>query len=242
MGDTEDPLHFAAPEFALQGEVSVNRLTSRRELLTTLNAAERAFNRSRGVAALNSQQQQAFSLLSGAQTKDAFDVSRESPALRERYGATLNGISMLMARRLVEAEVPFVSVFWKGNKKLAEAKNCKSGGGWDTHGNNFKCLSDVLLPEFDQAFSALLEDLNDRGLLDQTLVLVNSEMGGGIRGGQTFGTSDRVAAYPADLPVAPEDVAKTVYHAMGIDDLTATDRTGRAFQLLDEGRILSELF
>lgn len=273
MGDAEDPLHFAAPEFALQGEVSVNRLTSRRELLTTLNAAERAFDRSRSVTALNSQQQQAFSLLSGAQTKDAFDVSRESPALRQRYGETLNGVSMLMARRLVEAEVPFVSVFWKGNKKLAEAKNCKSGGGWDTHGNNFKCLSDVLLPEFDQAFSALLDDLHDRGLLDQTLVLVNSEMGrkpkigdprsggvkgagrdhwthamsvlmagGGIRGGQTFGTSDRVAAYPADLPVAPEDVAKTVYHAMGIDDLTATDRSGRAFQLLDEGRVLSELF
>ena len=273
MGDVDDPLHFAAPEFALQGDVSVNRLTSRRDLLRTLNTAEREFDRSAPVSALSRQQQQAFSLLSGSQTKRAFDVSHESRESRQRYGETLNGISMLMARRLVEAEVPFVSVFWKGNKKLADAKNCKSGGGWDTHGNNFKCLSDVLLPEFDQSFSALLEDLHERGLLEQTLVMVNSEMGrkpkigdprsggvkgagrdhwthamsvllagGGIQGGQAFGSSDRVAAYPADLPVAPEDIAKTVYHAMGIEDLTATDPSGRAFQLLDEGRALTELF
>lgn len=156
---------------------------------------------------------------------------------------------------------------------MADAKKCKSGGGWDTHGNNFVCLKDVLLPEFDRAFSALLEDLDARGLLDATLVVVNSEMGrktkigdprsggaagpgrdhwthcmsvllagGGVRGGQAYGTSDRVAAYPADKPVAPEDITKSIYHAMGIHDLSAVDPQGRPFQLLDEGEVIEDLF
>ncbi|HBO52657.1 MAG TPA: DUF1501 domain-containing protein, partial [Planctomycetes bacterium] len=178
----------------------------------------------------------------------------------------------LLARRLVEAEVPFITVFWKENKSKF-AKKCNSAGGWDTHGNNFVCLEKYLLPRFDRPFSALIEDLDDRGLLDQTLLMVNSEMGrkpkigdprsggekgqgrdhwthamsvlmagGGIRGGQAYGTSDRHAAYPADLPVAPEDIAKTVYHAMGIDDLTAVDKGGRPYNLMEEGRPLTELF
>ena len=180
-------------------------------------------------------------------------------------------MSMLLARRLVEAGVPFVTVFWKGDKELD--KLCKSGGGWDTHGNNFNCLKDRLLPEFDRPFAALLDDLHQRGLLETTLVLVTSEMGrkpkigdprsggvggagrdhwtacqsvllagGGIRGGQVFGTSDKRAEYPADNPVAPEHIARTVFHAMGIDDLHAVDREGRPFHLMDEGRPLTELF
>ncbi len=191
--------------------------------------------------------------------------------MRERYGKTINAMSMLMARRLVEAGVPFVTVFWRGNPKLNDL--CKSGGGWDTHGNNFNCLKDHLLPEFDQCFAALLDDLHQRGLLPKTLVLVNSEMGrqpkvgdprsggtkgagrdhwthcmsvllagGGMRGGQIYGASDKVGAYPADRCVAPEDVARTVYHAMGIDDLEARDREGKPFNLMPEGRALTELF
>ena len=180
-------------------------------------------------------------------------------------------MSLLMARKLVEAEVPFITVFWKENTKLN--KKCRSAGGWDTHGNNFNCLKENLLPEFDQAYSALLEDLARRDLLDQTLVMVNSEMGrrpkigdrrsggvsgagrdhwtalqsvllagGGIRGGQTYGRSDKNAEYPAELPVGPEDVTKTVYHAMGIHDLHAMDEQDRPFNLLEEGRALTELF
>ncbi len=167
--------------------------------------------------------------------------------------------------------MPFVSVFWMEDPKLDNL--CKSGGGWDTHGGNFHCLKTRLLPEFDRCFSALLDDLHLRGLLGQTLVQVNSEMGrmprigdprsggakgagrdhwthcmsvlfagGGVRGGQTYGASDRTAAYPADRPVAPEDVAKTVYYAMGIDDLQAVDREGRRFDLLPEGEPLHGLF
>jgi uncharacterized protein (DUF1501 family) len=190
--------------------------------------------------------------------------------VRDRYGPTVNGTSMLMARRLVEAGVPFVTVFWLEDPKLAGP--CKSGGGWDTHGANFTCLRRHLLPELDRCFSALLADLHERGLLERTLVLVNSEMGrqpkvgdprsggpggagrdhwthcmtavmagGGVRGGQIYGASDKVAAYPADRPVAPEDIAQTVYHLMGVDDLEAVDREGRPFNLLPEGRVLTDL-
>ena len=178
---------------------------------------------------------------------------------------------MLMARRLVEAGVPFVTVFWKENKELD--KLCKSGGGWDTHGNNFHCLKERLLPEFDQPFAALLDDLHQRGLLDETLVIVSSEMGrrpkigdprsggvsgagrdhwthgmstllagGGIQGGQVYGSTDKLAEYPKDNPVGAEHIARTVFHSLGIDDLMAKDREGRPFHLMDEGRVLTELF
>ena len=180
-------------------------------------------------------------------------------------------MSLLLARRLVEAGVPFVTVFWKENEAIAD--KCKSAGGWDTHGNNFNCLKENLLPEFDRAFSALVEDLAGRGLLAQTLLLVTSEMGrtprigdprsggtsgagrdhwthcmsnllagGGIRGGQVYGTSDRRGEYPSHRPVTPAHIAKTVYSAMGIDDLTANANDGRVYNLLEEGRPLRELF
>jgi uncharacterized protein (DUF1501 family) len=207
-----------------------------------------------------------------SRTTAAFDVASEPVEVRERYGETVNGMSLLLARRLVEAEVPFITVFWKEDEDRL-AKKCASAGGWDTHGNNFNCLKDDLLPEFDRGFSALIEDLASRGLLDSTLLMVTSEMGrtpkigdprsggiegagrdhwthcltdllagGGIRGGQTFGSSDRLGEYPADNPVTPADVTKTVYHAMGIDDLTAYDNQNRPYNLLEEGESLLSLF
>jgi uncharacterized protein (DUF1501 family) len=176
-----------------------------------------------------------------------------------------------MARRMVEAGVPFVTVFWKEDESTA--KQCKSAGGWDTHGDNFNCLRQYLLPKFDRAFSAFLEDLSSRGLLDETLVLVTSEMGrmpkvgdrrsggtlgagrdhwtscmsvlmagAGIRGGQVVGETDARAELPKDRPIRPEDITKTVYYAMGIHDLEAKDKLGRAYNLLDEGKPLTELF
>jgi hypothetical protein len=269
LGNIDKPLEFKTPVLSLEGDVSPQRLANRKELLRTLDAVSRSTDQSANV--YTKHQQKAFSLLSGPQTKGTFDLSCESLAVRERYGSTINGTSMLLARRLVEVGVPFISVIWMEDPKLD--KLCKSGGGWDTHGNNFGCLKDHLLPEFDRCFSALLDDLHQRGLLKQTLVLVNSEMGrmpkigdprsggpggagrdhwtncmsvlfasGGIRGGQTYGSSDKVAAYPADKKVAPEDVAKTVYHAMGIDDLEAVDREGRRFNLLPEGEVIRGLF
>jgi uncharacterized protein (DUF1501 family) len=271
LGQLDRPLDFLVPQLTLQGDVDRGRLEKRRGLLHELDAAVRHADDDPATRTFHQQQRKAFSLLASTRTRGAFDVAKEPPAVRDRYGPTLNGTSMLLARRLVEAEVPFVSVFWMETTQLD--KLCKSGGGWDTHGNNFNCLKDHLLPEFDRCVSSLLDDLHQRGLLERTLVLVTSEMGrkpkigdprsggpggagrdhwthcmsvllagGGIRGGQTFGSSDKVAAYPADREVAPEDVAHTVYHAMGIDDLTARDREGKPFDLLPEGRVIRELF
>jgi uncharacterized protein (DUF1501 family) len=270
-GTRERPLDFAVPALSLRGDVPAGRLRDRRTLLKALDDAHRAADRSLAAGDYSTSQRKAFTLLSGAPTKAAFDLRAEPDRVRDRYGRGINAMSMLLARRLVEAGVPFVTVFWKGDKELDTL--CKSGGGWDTHGNNFGCLKDRLLPEFDRPFAALLADLDQRGLLDTTLVLVTSEMGrrpkigdprsggpggagrdhwtrcmsvllagGGVRGGQTFGTSDRRAEYPDQNPVAPEHIAHTVFHALGINDLTATDREGRPFQLLDDGRPLTELF
>ena len=270
-GTRERPLDFTIPALSLQGDVSADRMLDRRALLQALDDAERLADHSRATRDYAKHQEKAFTLLASGQTRKAFDLRAEPESVRARYGPGINSMSMLMARRLVEASVPFVTVFWKGDKELDTL--CKSGGGWDTHGNNFNCLKDRLLPEFDRPFAALLDDLHQRGLLETTLVLVSSEMGrkprigdprsnglggagrdhwtacqsvllagGGVRGGQTFGTSDKRAEYPADNPVAPEHIARTVFHAMGIDDLHATDREGRPFHLMDEGKVLTELF
>src|SRR5688572_22852870 len=270
-GARERPLDFRVPALTLSGDVTATQLQHRRTLLGTIDAAQRSFQRSHGTSDYVKQQHKAFTLLTAKRTKSAFELAVEPEAVRARYGPGINATSMLLARRLVEAGVPFITVFWKEDKELD--KLCKSGGGWDTHGNNFNCLKDRLLPEFDRPFAALLDDLEQRGLLDTTLVLVTSEMGrkpkvgdprsggpggagrdhwtacqsvllagGGVRGGQVFGASDRRAEYPDQNPVAPEHIARTVFHAMGIDDLHAVDREGRPFHLMDDGRPLTELF
>jgi hypothetical protein len=270
-GDIDKPLEFRAPALTLQGEVDVKRLVARGVLLASIDSARRDLDRYASIGAWPRQQERAMTLLASSRTTEAFDVANEPESLRERYGQTINGMSLLLARRLVEAGVPFITVFWKENEKIAA--KCKSAGGWDTHGNNFNCLKELLLPEFDRGFSALVEDLHNRGLLDQTLLLVTSEMGrkpkigdprsggesgagrdhwthchsvvlagGGIRGGQTYGASDRRAEYPFDRPVTPAHIAKTVYHAMGVHDLEWQDAFGRPFNLLPEGGPLLELF
>ena len=270
-GSRDKPLTFTAPALQLQRDVGLPRLQSRRELLSSLDQTTRLVDRSLMAGGYSKQQEKAFSLLTAPQTKAAFDVAAEPESLRAKYGDTITATSFLMARRLVEAGVPFITVFWKEHKLLSTL--CKSGGGWDTHGNNFNCLRDHLLPEFDRPFAALLADLHDRGLLDSTLVLVTSEMGrkpkigdprsggvngagrdhwtacqsvllagGGIQGGQTYGTTDKNAEYPADNPVASADIAHTVYRALGIDDLNATDAENRPFRLMEEGQPISSLF
>ncbi|MCO6459372.1 MAG: DUF1501 domain-containing protein [Pirellulaceae bacterium] len=271
FGSQEKPLEFQAPALSLRGDVNVQRLTARHELRGAIDEARRELDRFAAVQTWSRQQERALSLLASARTTEAFEVAAEPAAVRERYGQTANGMSLLLARRLVEAGVPFVTVFWLENDQIKG--KCKSAGGWDTHGNNFNCLKDHLLPEFDRGFSALVEDLAERGMLDQTLLLVTSEMGrkprigdprsggmsgqgrdhwthcltdvlagGGIRGGQTYGASDRLGEYPADLPVTPADVTRTVYQAMGIGDLTLRDAEGRVLNLLAEGRPISALF
>ncbi|MEQ9409046.1 MAG: DUF1501 domain-containing protein [Fuerstiella sp.] len=178
QGSRDEPLRFSAPALELQAGTDAGRLSDRSQLLTALDQARRRFDTDQKASTFTQQQERAFSLLSSANTTSAFDVAAEPPALRQRYGETVNGMSLLLARRLVEAEVPFITVFWLGHGvNTPLAKKCRSAGSWDTHGNNFGCLKDDLLPEFDRCFSALVEDLAQRNLLDQTTLLVTSEMG-----------------------------------------------------------------
>lgn len=270
-GSHDEPLKFHAPSLVLAGDVTKEQLRSRQELLARLDAGRRDLEAYPVERKWRRHQARGFDLLLSADTMTAFDVGQEPLAIRERYGDSVNATSLLLARRLVEAEVPFVTVFWKENEALN--KKCKSAGGWDTHGNNFNCLKEDLLPEFDRAFSALVEDLDQRGLLEQTLLVVTSEMGrtpkigdprsggpggagrdhwthcqtvlmagGGIRGGQVFGSSDRLGEYPHEYPLTPADIAKTVYFATGTDDLIAYDSQGRPYNLLDEGQPIAQLF
>lgn len=271
QGSVEEPLQFQVPSLVLSGDVTADHLRSRQQLLGQLDIARSQFEYSTIEQTWKKHQQRALDLLLSSSTTNVFDLESESEATHTRYGTGVNAMSLLLARRLVEAETPFVTVFWKENQAIQN--QCKSAGGWDTHGNNFDCLKNHLLPEFDRAFSALIEDLQERGLLDQTLLVVNSEMGrapkigdrrsggvsgagrdhwthcqsvlmagGGIRGGQTFGSSDRLGEYPAEHPLTPADIAKTVYHAAGVDDLMAEDAQGRPYNLLEEGRPIKALF
>jgi hypothetical protein len=271
-GSLEEPLKFQAPALVLHGDVDGQRLMARKSLLSTLNEARRNLDRQASRQQWSQLQERAMSLLGSSNTTAAFDVASEPQSLRERYGETVNGMSLLLARRLVEAGVPFITVFWMEDEKRLH-KKCKSAGGWDTHGNNFNCLKEDLLPEFDRGFAALVEDLDTRGLLDETMLVVTSEMGrtpkigdkrsggvegagrdhwthcqsvvlagGGIRGGQAYGSTDRRAEYPADKPVTPAHIAHTVYHAMGVHNLEARDKDGRVFNLLADGEPLKDLF
>ncbi len=270
-GRVEEPLKLEAPALVLQGNLTLDNLLHRRSLLRDFDRARHQLDSSRQTQAWRKHQDRAFSLLSSAGT-DAFNLLQEPEAVRERYGQTINAMGLLLARRLVEADVPFVTLYWMPDRARAKKLKCSSAGTWDTHGNNFNCLKKMLLPEFDQCYSALLQDLTDRGLLDSTLVLVTAEMGrrpqigdprsggfagagrdhwtycltdllagGGIQGGQTYGTSDKHGGYPDEDRVTPSDIAKTLYHAMGIHDLSATDRQNRPYQLQEEGRVLHEL-
>src|SRR5205823_14893350 len=183
-------------------------------------------------------------------------VKAEPLALRERYGWNLFGQSVLLSRRLVEAGVPLVTAIWDCTKEGSDIATL----GWDTHWDHFKACEGWLLPGLDRALSALLDDLEDRGLLDETLVVCISEMGrtpqvngragrdhwvgsycalfagAGVRPGAVHGRSDRVAAYVTDNPVSPQDLLATVYHLCGVGpDATVTDRIGRPLSLYGDG-------
>ncbi|MBM4073462.1 MAG: DUF1501 domain-containing protein [Planctomycetes bacterium] len=260
------PRDLRTPAFELPADIATDRLAGRHDLLGRLSAWQRGVE-SRGLPRVwNEHQRRAFGLLTSSRVRRAFDLSHEAEPVRQRYGDNINGQSTLLARRLLEAGVPFVCVHWNSPEVSPIVVH------WDTHGDTFLHLKNHLLPTFDLLFSALLDDLQQRGLLDSTLVLVLGEMGrtpkwddpcvrgtsyqpgrdhwvncmfallagGGIRGGQIHGSSDRIAAYPRESPVYPGDLAATIYHALGIrrEQLVHTDRLGRPVHLLDEGEAL----
>ena len=228
------------------------RYESRRSLLQNMQRAESpapAFERYRNLAS---------DLLVSPKIQTALDLEREDPKLRDRYGEHIGGQSVLLARRLIEVGVPVVTVCM-----AAGDLNGSAGDHWDTHGNNFNRLKNDMLPPYDRAFSALLDDLADRGRLDDTLIVSLTDFGrtprvnggagrdhypncfsvvyagGGIKGGQVYGKSDRIASAPMDLPCGPADLHATIFHALGIDpESTIQDPLGRPISLTDGGRVL----
>jgi hypothetical protein len=252
---------YRVGDFSLRADLPPPRADARRALLRGLDRQRAALEREAQVAALGSHYERAFALLATRGVTEAFDLTQEPRAVRQRYGLNTHGQAVLQARRLVEAGVPLVTVFWQ-NDGLTNVSVY-----WDTHNRNFVDLRDRLCPPADQAFSALLEDLEARGLIDETLVVWTGEMGrtprvgqsvvggagagrdgrdhwphvftavlagGGVRGGVVHGASDRYAAYPAENPTAPADLAATVYHCLGVDPQTQLrDRFGRPLTLCE---------
>jgi Protein of unknown function (DUF1501) len=250
------------PENTLAAGVTIDRLETRRSLMNQIDDQMRQIDSQAGIDNFNRTQRRAFNLLTSGEVRAAFDLSREDERLRHQYGKTLFGNCAMIARRLVERDVRFVNVTWDLFwDRVPINYDC-----WDTHSNNFTTLKNVNLPEFDQVYCTLLEDLENRGLLDETLVVVMSEMGrtpringnagrdhwtycygmwlagAGIRGGTVVGESDGQAAYVKDRPISPADVCATIYEILGIDpDMTVPDRAGRPIPVSHGGRPIREI-
>jgi hypothetical protein len=249
---------FRVDELELPGDLPLGRLEDRKALLAQVEAQARRAEERAGRRTMTVYQERAFNLLHSEKVRRAFNLTGESPQVRERYGRTKLGQSLLLARRLVEAGVRFVNV----NDKVANGQL----ENWDSHENNFGRLKNDLLPPADQAFSALIEDLDAHGLLETTLVVslaefgrtprINSKAGrdhwpdcfsvvlagGGVKGGFVFGSSDRIGAFPGTDPVTPGDFAATLYWWFGLDPATEIrDLTGRPYKLA-EGEPLCHLF
>jgi uncharacterized protein (DUF1501 family) len=259
---------YQVADFALHADVPRERVNRRQVLLRDLDRQVQGFDRLQREG-LDANHERAFALLSSSRVASAFDLSKESPAIRERYGMNIHGQAVLQARRLVEAGVPLVTVYWQ-NDGITNVSVY-----WDTHSRNFIDLKTRLCPTTDQAFSALLEDLQQRGMLEDTLVVWTGEMGrtprvgqsvvggagagrdgrdhwgsvftsvlagGGIRGGVVHGSSDRYAASPKTQPTTPADLAATVYHCLGVDPhMQLADRFGRPLNLCEGTPIKSIL-
>lgn len=245
---------FQPADLGLVPTVSAERMSDRRTLLAAVNQQVRHLEQRVEGRSIDNFYQRAFGVLASGNTQRAFDMSAEPERIRERYGRNLFGQSILLGRRLVEAGVQLVHVNWI---RILEA-------GWDTHADNFNNLKDKLLPPTDQALSALFEDMESRGLLDDTLVIVMGEFGrspqitrsnagrehwpfvftilmagAGIPGGRLYGSSDRIGAYVRDGRITPGQFAATIYHALGVDPASqVTTMLDRPWQICDDQPVL----
>jgi hypothetical protein len=271
LGKTHNPLfvgedpnrpNFRLPELSLPDGVNPDRLANRTDILKLIDEQAGLLEQSAVARGMDESYQKAVAMLTSPRFKEAFDLSRESPATRDRYGRTTYGQSCLLARRLVEAGAKFINVYYSraiGGK----------GNGWDYHG--FRGEDPVerlneLLPITDQTLPALVLDLEERGLLDQTLVVWVGEFGrtprissnggrdhwpqcysavlagGGTKGGFVYGASDKLGAYPAVGQASPEDLSATMFDALGLDPETEIHDSLNRPHPISRGRPLRELF
>jgi uncharacterized protein (DUF1501 family) len=256
VGSDPNGRAFKVQNLTLSSGMSIARLDDRRGLRRSLDSLRRDADDSGAFDAMDKFEKQAFELVTSQNVSRAFDISSESDETRDRYGRTTWGQSTLLARRMVEAGVSFVTV---------------NMGGWDQHGD-LKAKMELYLPNVDRAVSALFQDLSARGLYEQTLVIVAGEFGrtprmntgfqgqpagrdhwnnafslvmggGGIKGGRIVGKTDDKAESIVERPVTPEQLHATIYHALGIDpSIQFVDRSGRPIPLVDGNEPIRELF
>lgn len=253
LGKKHDPLlfledpnnpNFRLPELQLPPNLSVDRLARRREMQQLVDRQSRLLEYSASAKGFDDYYDKAIAMLTSDHVRKAFDLAAEPDEVRDKYGRTTYGQSCLLARRLIEARVKFVTVYFSnsiGGREIGK-------GGWDTHGFDdsrmYKIVDQYQLPITDQTLPTLLDELEDRGLLEETLVVWMGEFGrtpkinknesrdhwpqcyttllagGGTKGGFVYGSSDAHAAFPDEDPVKPEDLAATIYYLLGIDPAT----------------------
>ncbi len=246
---------FAVEELALPTDLNIGRFDSRFSLLGQLDNNLPAVDKAGEIKGMTDLKQRAFGLLGSGKSRQAFDLTQESEQLRDSYGRHKFGQTLLLARRLVEADVPLITVNWARSNQQE----------WDTHAKNYPTMKDKLLPPFDQGVSAFIQDLDQRGRLDSTMVIALGEFGrtprinkdagrdhwpdvysvliagGGVKRGAVIGASDQHAAFPTTEPIGPWDLSATMYHLLGIPpESHVHDRIGRPF-ILTPGRVTEDL-
>ncbi len=257
LGVKPDCRFVIAPEAELPGDMTIDRLNRRRSLLEQMETLRRDRSSRTSHSTLDQQRELAYSMLDSRAIREAFSIEKEPLPLRESYGMTLFGQATLQARRLVESGCRFVTVVWDEFGQL--------NAGWDTHVDHYNRLKNELLPGLDLAFSALIRDLESRGMLDDTLVLVMNEMGrtpqfqgdgrghwgraytnffagAGMKRGTVVGKTDRIGATVSDRPLTAKDILATIYHLIGIPPHTMLpDRLNRPISLVHDGQVVPEL-
>jgi hypothetical protein len=244
------------PTLELGPVLSIDRLERRMSLLEGVERSLAGTAGGRELATMDHFQKKAIELLTSSRARGAFDLAAEPAPIRARYGTSLFGTSLLVARRLVEAGVTFVGM----------TTESRGAGHWDSHEKNFSMLKSFNLPNLDEICSALIADLNERGLLETTLVVIMGEMGraprvngragrdhwpqcgfallfgGGVKEGFVLGSSDKLGAYPSERPVSPGDMVATLYHLLGVDSqMMLPDLTGRPIPIAHGGMPIAEL-
>ncbi|MFP6618013.1 MAG: DUF1501 domain-containing protein [Pirellulaceae bacterium] len=263
MADPSKP-EFEVPDLLPPDDIGTARLNRRRRMRDVVDQTVKNFEATENAQLLDKNFQAAFRLMTSSQARDAFDLSKEPKKVRERYGMTRFGQCCLLARRLIEAGVRFVTI----NTFLTVFDEIT----WDIHGSkpftSIEGMKNIVAPLYDQGYSALLEDLDQRGLLDKTLVCNLAEFGrtprvnpaggrdhwpqcftcgfagGGVQGGRVVGASDPIGGVPVDRPAGPSEVVATIFHSLGFDlESTLPGPAGRPFPLVDFGHHeISELF